>query len=92
MLVELLKIEQYVNMAFSICTFRSLFITSFFSKSFFNILLVKNQKQSLFSFKKFKVGYQIKDLQILTDEKWSGFVLNKFFLMLKYTKEGILLL
>lgn len=48
------------------------------------------KKQSLFFFqKKLKVDYQIKDLQILTDEKWSGFVIEQVLSnALKYTKEG----
>ena len=48
------------------------------------------KKQSLFFFQKnLKVDYQIKDLQILTDEKWSGFVIEQVLSnALKYTKEG----
>ena len=57
-------------------------------------MLVKKSKKTitLFFQKNLKVDYQIKDLQILTDEKWSGFVIEQVLSnALKYTKKEVLL-
>lgn len=84
MLVELLKIEQYVRLD-------SIHHDLSFQKvSLDHLVSQEIKKQSLFFFQKnLKVDYQIKDLQILTDEKWSGFVIEQVLSnALKYTKEG----
>ena len=91
MLVELLKIEQYVNMALQYVRLDSIHHDLSFQKvSLDHLVSQEIKKQSLFFFQKnLKVDYQIKDLQILTDEKWSGFVIEQVLSnALKYTKEG----
>lgn len=91
MLVELLKIEQYVNMALQYVRLDSIHHDLSFQKvSLDHLVRQEIKKQSLFFFQKnLKVDYQIKDLQILTDEKWSGFVIEQVLSnALKYTKEG----
>lgn len=91
MLVELLKIEQYVNMALQYVRLDSIHHDLSFQKvSLDHLVNQEIKKQSLFFFQKnLKVDYQIKDLQILTDEKWSGFVIEQVLSnALKYTKEG----
>lgn len=91
MLVELLKIEQYVNMALQYVRLDSIHHDLSFQKVPLDHLVSQEiKKQSLFFFQKnLKVDYQIKDLQILTDEKWSGFVIEQVLSnALKYTKEG----
>lgn len=52
--------------------------------------ITRDKKQSLFFFEKdIKVDYQIKDIQILTDEKWSAFVIEQILSnALKYTQQG----
>ena len=91
MLVELLKIEQYVNMALQYVRLDHIHHDLSFQKVSLDELVSQEiKKQSLFFFQKnLKVDYQIKDLQILTDEKWSGFVIEQVLSnALKYTKEG----
>lgn len=91
MLVELLKIEQYVNMALQYVRLDHIHHDLSFQKVSLDELVSQEiKKQSLFFFQKnLKVDYQIKDLQILTDEKWSGFVIEQVLSNdLKYTKEG----
>ena len=91
MLVELLKIEQYVNMALQYVRLDSIHHDLSFQKvSLDHLVSQEIKKQSLFFFQKnLKVDYQIEDLQILTDEKWSGFVIEQVLSnALKYTKEG----
>ena len=91
MLVELLKIEQYVNMALQYVRLDHIHHDLSFQKvSLDHLVSQEIKKQSLFFFQKnLKVDYQIKDLQILTDEKWSGFVIEQVLSnALKYTKEG----
>lgn len=75
MLVELLKIEQYVNMALQYIRLDHIHHDLSFQKISLDYLVSQEiKKQSLFFFEKdIKVDYQIKDIQILTDEKWSAF-------------------
>lgn len=91
MLVELLKIEQYVNMALQyICLDHIHHDLSFQKISLDYLVSQEIKKQSLFFFEKdIKVDYQIKDIQILTDEKWSAFVIEQILSnALKYTQQG----
>lgn len=91
MLVELLKIEQYVNMALQYVRLDHIHHDLSFQKvSLDNLVSQEIKKQSLFFFQKnLKVDYQIQDQQILTDEKWSSFVIEQILSnALKYTKEG----
>lgn len=91
MLVELLKIEQYVNMALQYVRLDSIHHDLSFQKVSLDHLVSQEIKKTitLFLSKNLKVDYQIKDLQILTDEKWSGFVIEQVLSnALKYTKEG----
>ena len=91
MLVELLKIEQYVNMALQYVRLDHIHHDLSFQKvSLDNLVSQEIKKQSLFFFQKnLKVDYQIQDQQILTDEKWSSFVIEQVLSnALKYTKEG----
>lgn len=91
MLVELLKIEQYVNMALQYVRLDHIHHDLSFQKvSLDDLVSQEIKKQSLFFFQKnLKVDYQIQDQQILTDEKWSSFVIEQVLSnALKYTKEG----
>lgn len=91
MLVELLKIEQYVNMALQYIRLDHIHHDLSFQKVSLDKLVSQEiKKQSLFFFQKnLKVDYQIQDQQILTDEKWSSFVIEQVLSnALKYTKEG----
>lgn len=91
MLVELLKIEQYVNMALQYVRLDHIHHDLSFQKVSLDELVSQEiKKQSLFFFQKnIKVDYQIQDQQILTDEKWSSFVIEQVLSnALKYTKEG----
>ncbi len=91
MLVELLKIEQYVNMALQYVRLDHIHHDLSFQKvSLDDLVSQEIKKQSLFFFQKnLKVDYQIQDQQILTDEKWSSFVIEQILSnALKYTKEG----
>ena len=91
MLVELLKIEQYVNMALQYIRLDHIHHDLSFQKVSLDKLVSQEiKKQSLFFFQKnLKVDYQIQDQQILTDEKWSSFVIEQVLCnALKYTKEG----
>lgn len=91
MLVELLKIEQYVNMALQYIRLDHIHHDLSFQKvSLDDLVSQEIKKQSLFFFQKnLKVDYQIQDQQILTDEKWSSFVIEQVLSnALKYTKEG----
>lgn len=91
MLVELLKIEQYVNMALQYIRLDHIHHDLSFQKVSLDKLVSQEiKKQSLFFFQKnLKVNYQIQDQQILTDEKWSSFVIEQVLSnALKYTKEG----
>ena len=91
MLVELLKIEQYVNMALQYIRLDHIHHDLSFQKVSLDKLVSQEiKKQSLFFFQKnLKVDYQIQDQQILTDEKWSSFVIEQVLTnALKYTKEG----
>ena len=91
MLVELLKIEQYVNMALQYIRLDHIHHDLSFQKISLDYLVSQEiKKQSLFFFEKdIKVDYQIKDIQILTDEKWSAFVIEQILSnALKYTQQG----
>lgn len=91
MLVELLKIEQYVNMALQYVRLDHIHHDLSFQKVSLDELVSQEiKKQSLFFFQKnIKVDYQIQDQQILTDEKWSSFAIKQVLSnALKYTKEG----
>lgn len=91
MLVELLKIEQYVNMALQYVRLDHIHHDLSFQKVSLDELVSQEiKKQSLFFFQKnIKVDYQIQDQQILTDEKWSSFAIEQVLSnALKYTKEG----
>lgn len=91
MLVELLKIEQYVNMALQYVRLDRIHHDLSFQKVSLDELVSQEiKKQSLFFFQKnIKVDYQIQDQQILTDEKWSSFAIEQVLSnALKYTKEG----
>ncbi len=91
MLVELLKIEQYVNMALQYIRLDHIHHDLSFQKvSLDDLVSQEIKKQSLFFFQRnLKVDYQIQDQQILTDEKWSSFVIEQVLSnALKYTKEG----
>lgn len=91
MLVELLKIEQYVNMALQYVRLVHIHHDLSFQKVSLDELVSQEiKKQSLFFFQKnIKVDYQIQDQQILTDEKWSSFAIEQVLSnALKYTKEG----
>lgn len=91
MLVELLKIEQYVNMALQYVRLDHIHHDLSFQKVSLDELVSQEiKKQSLFFFQKnIKVDYQIQDQQILTDKKWSSFAIEQVLSnALKYTKEG----
>lgn len=91
MLVELLKIEQYVNMALQYVRLDHIHHDLSFQKVSLDELVSQEiKKQSLFFLQKnIKVDYQIQDQQILTDEKWSSFAIEQVLSnALKYTKEG----
>ena len=91
MIVELLKIEQYVNMALQYIRLDHIHHDLSFQKISLDYLVSQEiKKQSLFFFEKdIKVDYQIKDIQILTDEKWSAFVIEQILSnALKYTQQG----
>ena len=91
MLLELVKIEQYVEMVLQYIRLDNLnHDLSFKEVSLDQLLLESIKKYSLFFIEKdLKIDYQINDYKILTDPKWSAFVIEQVLSnALKYTKTG----
>jgi len=91
LLVQVLKIEQYVEMALHYMKMNhmssDLCICRYELSDILNEVI---QKQAVFFIQK-KIGLNMSDisLQILTDEKWISFVIEQILSnALKYTKEG----
>lgn len=91
MMLEVLKIEQYVNMVLQYLRIEDMNHDYYFQKVSLDHLVseVLKKQVTFFSQQKISLDYQIQDIQILTDEKWSAFVLEQILSnALKYTKQG----
>jgi hypothetical protein len=93
MLLELIKIEQYVDMVLQYL--RISHINNDFSFQYISLDHIVSEvlkKQVLFfSSSKISLNYHIQDIEILTDEKWISFVIEQILSnALKYTKKGII--
>lgn len=91
MMLEVLKIEQYVNMVLQYLRLEDMSNDlSFRYYSLEEIVAEVLKKQvTFFSYQKISLDYSIDDINILTDEKWSSFVIEQILSnALKYTKKG----
>lgn len=91
MMLEVLKIEQYVNMVLQYLRLEDMYNDlSFHYYSLDKIVAEVLKKQvTFFSYQKISLEYKIDDIKILTDEKWSSFVIEQILSnAVKYTKEG----
>lgn len=91
LLTQVLKIEQYVDMV--IYYLKVNHMNSDLRIQYYSLKEIVNdviKKQStVFIHKKIKLDLYLEDKQILTDEKWFGFVLEQIISnALKYTKDG----
>lgn len=91
LLTQILKIEQYVDMV--IYYLKVSHMNSDLRIQYYSLKEIVNdviKKQStVFIHKKIKLDLHLEDKQILTDEKWFGFVLEQIISnALKYTKDG----
>lgn len=91
MMIELLKIEQYVNMVLQYL--RIDYMNNDFTFEYISldhiVSEVLKKQVTFFSLTKLSLNYHIDDIKILTDEKWSSFVIEQILSnSLKYTKKG----
>ncbi len=91
MMVELLKIEQYVNMVLQYLRLDHIHNDLSFQYYSLDKMVseVLKKQVSFFSLSKISLNYHIEDINILTDEKWCSFVIEQILSnAIKYTKKG----
>ncbi len=91
MVLELLKIEQYVNMVLQYLRLED--INNDFSFEYVSldqlVSEVLKKQVTFFAHGKINLEYQLDDTKVLTDEKWSSFVIEQVLSnAIKYTKQG----
>ncbi len=91
MVLELLKIEQYVNMVLQYLRLEDInndFLFEYVSLDKLVSEVLKKQV-TFFAHGKVNLEYNLDDTKVLTDEKWSSFVIEQVLSnAIKYTKQG----
>lgn len=91
MAMELLKIEQYVNMVLQYLRLDDINNDFSFEHVSLDKLVsdVLKKQVTFFAHDKINLEYKIDDTKVLTDEKWSSFVIEQVLSnAIKYTKQG----
>lgn len=91
MLLEVIKIEQYVNMVLHYLKLEDIHQDLLFKKISLDDMVSEVVKKYVlfFSYSKVNFVYEIDDTNVLTDEKWSAFVIEQILSnAIKYTYAG----
>ena len=91
LLLEVLKIDQYVTMVLHYLKLDEMNQDLHFIEYTLDDMVSEIVKRQVTFFSYHKIGfeYHIDDIQILTDEKWSSFVIEQILSnAIKYTKKG----